>query len=329
LASKLVSVADHSYFLHRLDIVDCIGQLLLDLPLPRQWEGAGSFYHALAVNQSWKGDTVRARRLFEEVADTASLEFRAKALLALGTGQFGRGEHQNAMALYREILLMATRDRGVDPVTAYYASRMTVKVRSIEGDHEGALCHLESLLPLARMAGSLAPHVYYDYMNSLAVELGEAGRFEQARQASAIALASPYAPEYPEWRETLDEIESKIQRASRSMVAVARVPSEIGDPPTEIMSWAGGHVRPSDSAPQRANYSASIVCFQDWKKKVEKETRDNSRRKPTTEDIRSMEFTEKQATITRFVYADDVTEEMLDSILQLTSLPNTGEGDGA
>jgi hypothetical protein len=49
---------------------------------------------------------------------------------------------------------------------------------------------------------SSQPHVYYDYMNSFAVELCEVGRLEEAKNVSLIVLASPFAPAYPEWRET-------------------------------------------------------------------------------------------------------------------------------
>jgi len=298
------------------------------LPFPRQWEGAGRFYRALGINQSWKGDVDLARRWFEKAADTGSLEFRRRAILALGTDHFRKGEHQHAVQLYREVMSLAMRGPEFDPVTSYLATRMTAAIRSLKGDHRGALDDLERMTPLARVAASVEPEIYYDYLNSLAVELGEAGRFDQARHAAAIAIASPYAAMYPEWRDTFDEIESKNPRASRSIIAVSQIRSERDDPPTEIMSWADGHARPADFPPQRANRSARIVCLQDWKKKLEK-SQDNSRKKPSVEDIRSMAFTEKQATITRYVYADDVTEDMLDSILQVTSTSKDSERDGA
>jgi hypothetical protein len=330
LTARLALVADHAHSFNQFDIVEGIGQLLLDLPFcSRQSEGAGRYYKALGVNRRGSGDPGRAVSLFEEVADRASLPYRAKATLALGTTRSRAGEHQDAVSLYREVLLMATRGRVFDPVTSYHAVRNTAIIRSVEGDRRGALADLEKMVPLARMAGSLQPYVYYDYMNTLAVELGEAARLEQARRASQIALASPYARLYPEWHETLDEINSKTRRASRSTVGVSQLPSEERDSPTKILSWSADHVRQANSAPRRAIRSASVISLQDWKNKLEKKSTGNMRKKPTAEEIRSMDFTEKQATITRFVYADEVSEQMLDSILEVTSTPNADDRDGS
>lgn len=329
LTARLASVADHAHSLNRFDIVEYVGELLLKLPFSRKSEDAGRYYKALGLNQRGRGDTARACWLFEEVADRASLEYRAKATLALGSTHFRAGEHQNAVSLYREVLLMATRGHVFDPVTSYHAVRNTAVVRSMEGDRRGALADLEEMFPLARIAGSLQPYVYYDYMNTLAVELGEAGRLEQARHASRIALASPYARLYPEWRETPNEIESKTRHESRSIVRVPQAPSGEREPSTQILSWSNDRVRQADSAPQLETQSASIISLQDWKKKMEKKPTQNMRKQPTAEEIRSMDFTEKQAAITRVVYADKVSEEMLDSILEVTSTPNTEDRGGA
>jgi len=66
------------------------------------------------------------------------------------------------------------------------------------------------------------PQVYYDYLNSIAVERCSLGRLTEARWASEVANASPFATAYPEWRETLIEIRDKQRRASRAVLAVPR-----------------------------------------------------------------------------------------------------------
>jgi hypothetical protein len=68
------------------------------------------------------------------------------------------------------------------------------------------------------------PLYFYFYHNELAVEFAELGRLAEAEAASAIALASPFAPAYPEWSETRDEIAAKRVAATPSVVAVKRVP---------------------------------------------------------------------------------------------------------
>jgi hypothetical protein len=54
----------------------------------------------------------------------------------------------------------------------------------------------------------------YDYLNSLAVELAETGRIEEAKDAIGIALRSPFADRYPNWTATRGEIADKERRTS-------------------------------------------------------------------------------------------------------------------
>lgn len=99
---------------------------------------------------------------------------------------------------------------------------MVAVISSEDGNHLGALALLENLLPLAHSTRLLQPHVYYDYLNSLAVELCEVGRLEEAKNVSQIVVASPLAHAYPECRETHNEIALRGRRASRSTVAVSQ-----------------------------------------------------------------------------------------------------------
>lgn len=328
-AGKLASVADHAYGTRQFDIVGYVGRLFLMLAPSRQLESVGQYYLALSLNRGTSGDTARAGSLFEQVADNGSSQYRARAMLALGGKSFRAGDYQTAMSLYREVMRSLRRDHVFDPVTFCVANRMSAVIRSLKGDHQGAITDLERLLPLARIAGSLQPHTYYDYLNNVAVELGKVGQLEEARRVSQMASASPYASAYPEWHETLNEIESKTRRVSRSMVGAPQAPSEKPESPTQILSWSNERVRRADSAPQPETQIASIISLQDWKKKREKKSTDNTRKKATAEEIESMDFTEKQAAITRLVYADQVSEEMLDSILEVTSTPNTEDRGGA
>jgi tetratricopeptide (TPR) repeat protein len=327
-AGKLASVADHAYGTRQFDIVGYVSRLFLMLPPSRQLESMGHYYLALSLNRGTQGDIARANSLFERVADQGPLRYQARAMLALGTKSCRTGDYQTAMSFYREVMQKLTSDHVFDLATFCVASRMSAVIRGLNGDHRGAIADLERLLPIARMAGSQQPHTYYDYLNNVAVELGEVGRLEEARRVSQKAITSPYASAYHEWHETLDEINLKTRHASRSMVAVSQVASETPDSPPQIVSWPGEHVRRSESATLGTKNLARVIDLQDWKKKVEKKSKGSSRKKPTREQISSMDFTEKQATITRCIYADEATEEMLDSILQLTLAPEAGERDG-
>ena len=99
------------------------------------------------------------------------------------------------------------------------ASRCIAVVKAKEGFHPQSLKDLERIAPLIRSANS---HVRYQYLNSLAVELAEVGRLEEASNICDVLLASPYLFAYPEWRETAEEIHLKLYR-SRSVISVTQV----------------------------------------------------------------------------------------------------------
>ena len=101
---------------------------------------------------------------------------------------------------------------------------MVAAVRSIHGDHRQALESLEKLFPLVRLVGRQHAPLYYDYLNSLAVELGFVGRLDEAHAALNIALASPFASAYPNWTETREELEAQRTRATPSIVAISQSP---------------------------------------------------------------------------------------------------------
>jgi hypothetical protein len=73
----------------------------------------------------------------------------------------------------------------------------------MEGFKSSALKDFESLHGLARLS---EPIVYFDYLNSLAVGLGEAGHKQEARDIIKHVVASPFAPFYPEWKETARDL---------------------------------------------------------------------------------------------------------------------------
>jgi hypothetical protein len=76
---------------------------------------------------------------------------------------------------------------------------------------------------MARVVASRFPSLWCDFHNSLAVELMEAGEFEEARYACDVALRSPFAPLYPEWSETARDLDIKTRRRSRSVVSFCDV----------------------------------------------------------------------------------------------------------
>ncbi len=324
LATKLASVGDHAYAIRQPDIVGDVGLLLLSLPRSQQVESAGYYYQALSLNQFGRGDTVRACTLFEQVAENASLRYRARAMLALGTKSFRVGDGPAAVSFYREVMRILARDHVLDPVTSSIASRMTAVIRGMSGDHRGAVVDLESMFPLARMAGSLQPHTYYDYLNTLAVELGEVGRLAQARRASEIALSSPFGSMYPMWRETFEDISLKRARASRSMVAVPQGISETqklrrqtAEPDKLVHLHPRGPIASAESGNQLGEVTkARVLDFQQWKTALE-ESRPSVLNKLTPGQRTRMTTGEKLLRLMDLLSRDDTDDEMIDRILEV------------
>src|SRR5262249_9460710 len=137
-----------------------------------------------------------------------------------------------------------------------------------------ALALLESLFPLAHSMRGSDPHTYYDYLNSLAVELCEVGRLEEAHNASRIVLASPFAPAYPEWRETSNEIALNRCRPPRDSVTghqtVTEGPSSpaTGDPATLLrLPVAERRDTLAPVQPFPPSRRARVLKIKDWKKR--------------------------------------------------------------
>jgi hypothetical protein len=209
-------------------------------------------------------------------------------------------------------------------VTSSLATRMIAVIRGMSGDHRGAVADLESIFPLARMAGSLQPHTYYDYLNSLAVELSEVGRLTQARRASEIALSSSFGSTYPNWRETFEDITFKQRCSSRSMIAVPQGISE----PQKVQPFAGetdklvhlhsrGSVVGADSGDHgRKITKARVLDFKQWKTAL-LESRPSVLNKLTPEHKNRMTTGEKLIRLMDLLSRDETDDGMIDRILEV------------
>lgn len=215
LGEQLAIIARHAYLAKKMDAVEQASQLMLALPIADQLEGIAKYYQALCT---WRrGDISDARRSLEGVAEESTPQYRARALQIIGLTHHDRGELDAALAFY---IAAGKASLNCDFLTHVESHRMMAVIRSCHGDHSQALAHLEKLFPSVRAAAKASPVLYYDYLNSLAVELGEVGRLEEAQAALSVSLASPFAPAYQEWSETRDEIAAKRKAASRSVVAI-------------------------------------------------------------------------------------------------------------
>jgi len=221
LAQRLIPLAEHSFTLRDINTLQESSRILVSLPLHNARQ-IGRYYQAIALSRV--GYTNEALALLGSVSENAPLMFRARAIQTAGSIYHRKGRYDEATRLYSEALRIGSLAEGRDLLTTLMLHLETCCMKSEAGDHRGALAYYESLSPLVQIVGRQNPLYFYGYHNELALELAELGRLEEAEAACEIAVNSPFAPAYPEWSETRDEIAAKRQSATSSVVAFNRVP---------------------------------------------------------------------------------------------------------
>jgi tetratricopeptide (TPR) repeat protein len=219
LGRWLAVIIRQAHLARQLDVVEQVTQLMLALPISDDLKNVGLFFQAKSLGR--QRDFNKARHLLERIVEKSTPVYRARAWQCIGATYFESGQSDAALPFYLTAGKIAA---DCDWVTMVESQKMTAVVRSRHGDHKQALALLENLFPLVRAIGKYYPATYYDFLNSLAVELGEVGRINEAKAACSIALASPFAPAYPEWTETHDELEAKRTSATPSVITFSQAP---------------------------------------------------------------------------------------------------------
>ncbi len=235
IGRQLVDIARHAFLAQQMDAVEQVSQMMFALPLSGQLRSIAQHYQALCAKQ--KGDYENARKLLELVLDETTPQYMARTLQAIGLTYHAQGKVDTALSFYVEAGNSAI---DCDPLTMALSQSMIAVVRSIYGDHKQALDDLEQLFPLVRAIGKHYPAFYYDFLNSLAVELGEVGRINEARNVCQVTLASPFAAAYPNWLETRDELEAKRTAATSSIVAVSAALGPQAQPSRKVKPTLAG-----------------------------------------------------------------------------------------
>lgn len=318
LGDRLATLAEEAHAFRQMATLERLSQKLVSLPLPRQYETVGRYYEALCVQRFGLGDIDKAVSLLVPVAEGGPTRYRVRAMMSLAANCYCQRDNESALSLYSEAARFASCSKIHDPYATLGTQRMFAVINSDDGNHRDALTLLENLFPLAHAMRSAQPHVYYDYMNSLAVELCEVGRLEEAKNVSRIVLASPFASAYPEWRETHDEIELRGLRASRSVVAFSKTIAEAPlSQPTVDASFSpapleGGNVvrlplanrgeslASLETSP--ASQPARVLCMQEWKEKMAKQSNGDphkQRPRPTTSEEKAARLDEMENLGTR------------------------------
>ncbi|HEY9233260.1 MAG TPA: hypothetical protein VIS78_14000 [Blastocatellia bacterium] len=248
LAGRLIKLAEHAHACRQFDRVRDCGQILANLPI-KDVQAIGHYFLAVATHRKAAGDRHAARRLLERAVDAAPDAYKIKATLSLGALAFHSRDFDAALYYYRE-----TVSAGLSAASLHAIKAISV-IKAIDGDHRRAVSDLESILPVVRYT---PPHICMDILNSYAVELGEVGRVDEARNVMRVVLASPLAFAYPEWRETAAE----LQPGGRSSVVI-EWPAAAA--PANVLALPVDHVRRQSVAEW---HPATVLDFGKWKARM-------------------------------------------------------------
>jgi tetratricopeptide (TPR) repeat protein len=330
---KLLAMAEQAYGFRQGEKLEELSQALLALPLPAQYKSAARYFRALGLRR--RGQRETGNLLLELVATEPTHRYTARAVQSLGGVFHDLGDFESALKLSLEAGRRAAEKGRVDPAAALFAQMNIATIKGLKGDHRRALADLERLSPFVRAVGLIHPHIYYDYLNSLAVELGKLGRLEEAARTSRIALSSPFSAAYPAWHETSDEIELKWQGASHSTVVVRQPIAKthrVEEPVCETHNLL--HLplaeRPAREAlvdRHQQGTRARVLNFQQWKTAIKA----SSRATPegvTAEQRSRMTTGEKLIRLMDLISQDETDEETIDRILEAVEqiVPNRRSG---
>lgn len=251
LGHRLTQLAEQAHAVRQHARLKELAQLLVNHP-NGAYQSVGHYYLAIATHRRAEGDTSEAIRLLELAIDTAPDAYKAKAMLSLGSLSVRRRDFDSALYYYRETL-----KSGKLSATGLHTIKAISVIKAMEGSHAQAVKDLESILPLGKYVPA---HIYFDLLNSYAVELGEVGRKDEARNIIRAVLASPLAPAYPEWRETAEAL-----RPPR--------PSFVGlvSPRSNVLALPR---REPDPQPTLQPQPARVLDLAKWKKKMARRARE-------------------------------------------------------
>jgi len=223
LGRHLSAIAQREYNLRQFDKLKITSALLIGVDSLREFYLAGRYYQALVLYKSGAKDEAQA--IIQQIINLPRNPYTAKSLSTLGAFSFYRGDLQTALQYWREALRCVKSSN--DPLIALEAKRGLAILKSLDGNHKEAMSDIYPLVIEAQSLSVDHPLLPHACLNSLAVELCELGRLEEAQYFNQITLSSPFASAYPEWRDTYYEIILKQNRLARSVVVLTRWREEI------------------------------------------------------------------------------------------------------
>jgi hypothetical protein len=277
LGDRVVKIAEQAQAFRQNNRLREAAQLLINMPI-RQYQAIGYYYFGLFEYRSGKNP----KEIFERVAEEAPTAYRLRAMHSLATVEARQQRHESELFWLIESLKIAPSAESL---------RGMAIVKAKENYHQSAVKDLENLYPFMRHVN---PITYYQYLNSLAVELGAVGRKYEARNVIKHVLASPFAMAYPEWRETAEE----LKEANRSFAIIPPLPLR----PRNVLSMPALE-RDGAEFPAWAGQPAPVVSYQKWKQRM-------ANKKNSEMQIEQMTEADMFNGIIDVYTSDDTTDEL-------------------
>jgi tetratricopeptide (TPR) repeat protein len=224
-ASELERIASYSYSSRRVEELEYASRLMLGIPVPGQ-QIVSAHYQSLCCRL--RGEYEKSLEMSWRVAESPLAAYRTRAFLNIGNTHYDSGRIEQSLPFYAAVSQMAADD---DPLRLAQALWMIANVRVRQGDCKNALKVFEKIEPIVRFLSRNHPTLQCDFLNDIAFALGEAGRIEEGLRLVQVALSSPYAPRFPYWTDTRNELEAK--REATPVLVHIDLPQENSSSPAQ------------------------------------------------------------------------------------------------
>jgi tetratricopeptide (TPR) repeat protein len=188
LGNRIIRQIKAAHAFRQVERVSELARVLINIPV-KEYQLIVQYYLVWCKCREYQYPAETLEKIVEQTRT-----YKTNALFSRAAIEIYQGNLESAFYFYSEAFKSS-------PTISEYIdlSRSIAGLKALEGFHGSALKDLESLIPLIKHA---EPRLYFDFLNSYAVELGEAGRLQEARNVSSLVQSSPFIHAYPEWQET-------------------------------------------------------------------------------------------------------------------------------
>jgi hypothetical protein len=300
LGNRIIRQIKVAHAFRQVERVRELSTLLLNISI-KEYQFIAQYYLIWCDSRKLGFQPEALERITEQTQTYKSQVLFSRAAFEVKTGEMG-----NAVYFYTEAL--KTSRTVSDHVSARVAIAM---VKSLEGFHQSSLKALEDVIPLIK---HVEPGLFFNFYNSYATELAEAGYKEEARNISRIVIASPFAPAYPEWQETARDLKEP-DRAFISVPSIEPDPVEIEPRPKVVSIQAHQAIEPEE--PTR------LISFPE----LREAPRPNQPKRVKRDDLSLMTPSQKRELLLAGIKSGRIVEGEYNKLLFISGMVESGPAE--